>query len=109
MVEYVTPTPTFSSPGGACLCVIGNTLSNTEYIMTGIQADSHCLGLVKILSVNRATLRLYKADDKQALYDRLENVFTDASVEVFREELIAMCDGKTRFESVMPARESKRR
>ena len=54
---------------------------------------------VKIIEVNQATLRLYKAKNKDALCQRLSQVFNKESYDVFREELIALADGKTAFSS----------
>jgi PAS domain S-box-containing protein len=58
----------------------------------------HCASLVKVLDVNRATLLLFKAESKDALLKGLNNVFSEASYDVFRYELIAIAEGKTLFE-----------
>ncbi|MDQ6966958.1 MAG: PAS domain-containing protein, partial [Mariprofundaceae bacterium] len=54
-----------------------------------------CAGLVDILDVNQATLRLHGADSKDQLLADLSHTFTDESFEVFREELLALMDGQT--------------
>ncbi len=58
-----------------------------------------CAGLVKILDVNYETLRLFGAESKEQLRQGMDRVFTDVSYNVFREELIALAAGETRFRS----------
>ena len=60
---------------------------------------AHCAGLVQILDVNRATLRMVQAKDKAELEAGLPRVFVKASLDVFREEILALAEGNTRFES----------
>jgi PAS domain-containing protein len=59
-----------------------------------------CAALVRILDVNRATVRLYKAKDKEELLANLMNVFDDESYAVFRDELGALARGLVVFGSV---------
>lgn len=54
---------------------------------------------VKVIDVNRATVEIFKAKDKRELIDGLGKVFTEKSYDVFREELIAIAEGRTEFES----------
>ncbi len=63
------------------------------------EAVSHCAGLVELVDVNLATLKLFKAREKRELLQNLQNVFTEGSLEVFKEELIALAEGKRIFES----------
>ncbi len=65
------------------------------------EAIGHCLSHVKIIDINQATLRLYKAESKEALFRELGGIFTAKSMEVFKEELIALCEGRTTFKSEM--------
>ncbi len=55
--------------------------------------------LVRVVDVNRATLELYKARSKDELKRSLNLVFTKESYPVCKEELLAIADGKTSFES----------
>jgi len=55
--------------------------------------------LVKVVDVNRATLKVYKAKSKDELRRSLNLVFSKESYPVCKEELIAIADGKTTFES----------
>ena len=56
-----------------------------------------CIRRVRIVDVNRATLELHGAHEKNELTGTLENIFTDHARETFKEELVAIGSGKTRF------------
>jgi PAS domain S-box-containing protein len=58
----------------------------------------HCLQMVKILAVNRSTLDMYQAENNEEFLGDLEKVFTDESYDLFREELIAIAEGRKIFE-----------
>ena len=58
-----------------------------------------CAGLVKIIDINQRTLDLYKAKNKNELLKGLPIVFGEESFPVFREEIIALAEGKTTFET----------
>jgi diguanylate cyclase (GGDEF)-like protein/PAS domain S-box-containing protein len=57
------------------------------------------ISLVKVLDVNEAALGIYSATAKEQLFGSLDKVFTDESYAVFIEELIAISQGATYFES----------
>ncbi|UCD35054.1 MAG: PAS domain S-box protein, partial [Nitrospiraceae bacterium] len=56
-------------------------------------------GKVKIIDVNDATLNLFGARTKKELFQGLNVVFSKESYDVFREELIALFEGSTGFQS----------
>ena len=58
-----------------------------------------CFSKAKILDVNQAGVRLYEARDKAELITGLERLLTPESNVVLAEELIALAEGKTVFES----------
>lgn len=58
-----------------------------------------CANMVKVVDVNKATIDLFKAKSKGDFITGLENIFTENSYEVFKEELIAIAEGKSYFES----------
>ncbi|MGD2062531.1 MAG: PAS domain S-box protein [Nitrospirota bacterium] len=60
---------------------------------------ARCASAVRILDVNRATLPLLEAESKDALLAGLPRYFTEDSLAVFKEELIALAAGRTSFES----------
>jgi PAS domain S-box-containing protein len=70
-----------------------------EYINGHPNIISECAKLVKIIDVNKYTLELYQAENKEQLIENLNNVFDSKSYDIFREELIAIAEGKTTFES----------
>ncbi len=53
-----------------------------------------CMSEIRVLDVNRHTLDLFGAPDKQALLARLGDVFRDEMTRHFREQLIDLWDGK---------------
>jgi PAS domain S-box-containing protein len=57
------------------------------------------IGLVRILDVNQATLRMFGARYKSELMDSLHKVFVPESEKVFAEELIAIAEQRAAFES----------
>jgi HAMP domain-containing protein len=69
-----------------------------EYFQSHREEIAKCAGLVKVLNVNRAALDLFKAGTK-ADFDDWQKLFTRESYEVFKAALIALFEGKTRFES----------
>ncbi len=77
------------------------------YFNENPEALRHCSTLVKILDVNQATLRLYKAKTKEELYKGLSSVVTPKSLEVFKEEIIELSEGKTTFNSEQEGRTLK--
>jgi PAS domain S-box-containing protein len=58
-----------------------------------------CASMMKVIDVNKATINLFKAKSKGDFIDGLEKIFTESSYETFKDELIAMSEGKTSYES----------
>jgi diguanylate cyclase (GGDEF)-like protein len=53
-----------------------------------------CLSEIRVLDVNRHTLEMFAAPDKQTLLNRTGEVFRDDMRQHFREQLIDLWDGK---------------
>jgi len=53
-----------------------------------------CLSEIRIIDVNRQTLRLFDAKDKETLVHRTREIFRDAMRPHFREQLIDLWSGK---------------
>ncbi len=70
-----------------------------SYFASHPEAVAHCTTLVQVMDVNKATLDLLGARDKDELLSGLPKVFTEDSLKVFREELIRIAEGGLRFES----------
>ena len=66
----------------------------------------HCASMAKVLDINQATLSLLGMASKRDLLRSLDNVFSDEAWDVFREELIALAEGHTRFETISLQRNS---
>jgi len=58
-----------------------------------------CAAMVRIIAVNKTTLRWYEAKNLDELKSGLNKVFTKESYEVFKEGIVAIASGKTNFES----------
>ncbi len=58
-----------------------------------------CISKIKIVDVNKASLKLYNAKTKDDLIKNVNKIFTENSYNVFKEELIAISKGKREFES----------
>ncbi len=54
--------------------------------------------LLKILDVNRATVKLLECDDKEGVFKALPDCMDEHSVDVFRAEFLALVSGKPSFE-----------
>ncbi len=55
--------------------------------------------LGQVLDVNPRTLQLYQAADKAEFLERLGDIFGPETLETFKAEMMAVAEGKTRFES----------
>nr|MDO8079392.1 PAS domain S-box protein [Candidatus Freyarchaeota archaeon] len=62
-------------------------------------AIAQCASMAKIVDVNKATLELYQARNKEELLSGLSQLFDKESYDTFKEELITLAEGKTMFES----------
>jgi len=62
-------------------------------------AVRRCAARVKVIDVNKASLRFFKARKKEELQQGLYKTFGEESFEAFKEELIAIAKGETVFES----------
>ncbi|MFW9991655.1 MAG: PAS domain S-box protein [Candidatus Odinarchaeota archaeon] len=56
-----------------------------------------CVDMVKVINVNKATLELYRARSKEELLENLETIFTERSFAAFKDEIIKIAEGNTRF------------
>jgi signal transduction histidine kinase len=58
---------------------------------------THCAKLIRVLDVNKATLKLVGADTKEQLQADLTSLLTKESLETLREELITLAYGALNF------------
>ena len=69
-----------------------------KYLAAHVEEVFACVGMVKVIDVNKATLDLCRAVDKSQLLGGLHVIFNDASMRTFHRELVAIGHGATSFE-----------
>jgi PAS domain S-box-containing protein len=70
-----------------------------EYLIEHPEEVARCASIVKIVDVNDATLKLYGAKSLDELIGELRRVLANESLDNFREEILGLWEGKTRFAS----------
>lgn len=68
------------------------------YLASDPKAADHFMGMIRILDVNKKTLDLFEARDKETLLANLDQVFRDDTKDHFVDELADMWEGKTFFD-----------
>jgi len=68
-----------------------------KYLFDHKNAIYECRGRIKIISVNRAFLELFRAKDLKDLERNTERIITEQSVRMFTEGLFSLLEGKTFF------------
>lgn len=63
--------------------------------------------LVEIVNMSQTSVDFYGVTTKEEIFKNLEYYFTDVSVEIFKEELIILAEGQTKFECEIPVRTIK--
>jgi len=81
-----------------------------EYLATHPDFVLQAISMVKIIDVNDTTVTLLQAGSKAELLVSLHRIFLPETQEVFAAELIAIAEGRTRFEAetVLQTMEGKR-
>lgn len=69
-----------------------------DYFERHPEVVARCAALARILDVNATTLEMYGAKSKEELLAQLEVVFTEESLDGFREALISLAEGKQKFQ-----------
>ncbi len=59
-------------------------------------------GTVRIMGFNKTTLEMYGAENKDELFEKIKEIFGREAFDVFKEELIALSEGKTEFVAESP-------
>ncbi len=68
-----------------------------EYFTSHPEVADDCAVLVKVLDVNKATVKLLGANNKEDLFKGLANLLKDEPQQEFQKELINIAAGKTSF------------
>jgi|GEM_PF-6086073 putative nucleotidyltransferase with HDIG domain len=69
-----------------------------RYLESHPEVVARCIAMTKVIDVNRYTLQMYKAESKEELIENLNQIFRMESYDMFKEQLIALSEGKTIFE-----------
>ncbi len=78
-----------------------------RYFEENPEAVEHCASLAQVVDVNQATLTMYEVSSKRDLLGSLDRIMSDRVYPIFREELIAIGEGKTRLEAEAPTQTYK--
>src|SRR5262249_24512191 len=70
-----------------------------QYLAAHPDFVRQAITMVKIIDVNDATIKLFRAESKDELLGSLRKIFLPETEEVFAGELIAIAEGRTYFES----------
>ena len=70
-----------------------------QYLEDHPETVAHCASLVKVMGVNKATLKLYDATSLEEFMGGLPAIFGETTYGVFQEELLSLVEGQTTFES----------
>lgn len=68
-----------------------------QYFDSHPEDVANCLGMVKVLDVNKTTLIMHQAPSKEYLQNNFSSVFRKETYDEFKEELVAIAEGKTTF------------
>lgn len=58
-----------------------------------------CANLIKVVDINRTTLEIYEAGNKEQLLTGITSIFSPESYPAFKEAIIALAEGQTWFET----------
>lgn len=70
-----------------------------QYLIDKPETIGQCISMVKVIDVNKTTLDMFGVQDKQQLLGSLDKIFGEDSIEIFRQEMLAIAKGETVFES----------
>ncbi|HNX87532.1 MAG TPA: PAS domain S-box protein [Paludibacteraceae bacterium] len=75
-----------------------------KYFETHMDEVIHLASLIKVVEINHKSLEFYGAESKEDVIKNMLFYFNEESLNVFREELIALASGEKKFECEMPMR-----
>jgi PAS domain S-box-containing protein len=70
-----------------------------KYFESHPKEITKCAAMVRVLDINQPTLKLFKAKSKEEIRRGLNKTFLKESYEAFRNEMIAIAEGKKVFET----------
>ncbi|GAA4342024.1 PAS domain S-box protein [Flaviaesturariibacter amylovorans] len=77
----------------------GGVTDVPAYMAAHPEFVQHCIGLVRVLDVNDATIEMFEAPNKEAVLENLGNIFLPETVPVFVTELLHLTEGATSYAS----------
>lgn len=75
----------------------GGVTDFRKYFEENLDKVNECIGLVRIIDVNESSLKLFNADSKTDLLNSFPRFFDEGSLEAFKNELIALAEGRMEF------------
>ena len=69
-----------------------------EYFANNPELVDKCSRIVKIVDVNKTTIKMYNASSKDELLTNLEALFTEDSKRTFAEQLVLIANNETHYE-----------
>lgn len=81
--------------------------NNREIEIDKILTDEtvlECSRLVNITDINKTTMKIFEATDKEELTGNLDKLFIEESINVFRKEIVTLWAGKKHFNSEIKGR-----
>ncbi|WP_150117835.1 PAS domain S-box protein [Microvirga vignae] len=70
-----------------------------QYLAEHPDFAQHAISRVKVVDVNEATIRLFKAQDKEEILVSLHKIITEEATEAFAKVLVAVAEGSAQFEA----------
>lgn len=70
-----------------------------KYFETNPEFVQKAIGMVKVLDVNKFSLKMFAAQDKKEVLNSLTTIFLPETIEVFKGELFAIANNHSSFES----------
>lgn len=79
-----------------------------EYLDAHPEHLAQCANLIQIVAVNQATLQMFRANhESKVTSHRVSAFFVNKSWQVFRDEIVALMEGQSRFEGELSVLDSQ--
>lgn len=71
-----------------------------KFLLNNPEKIRELVSLIKVVSINETSIQIFGTNSKEEILKNLTHFFSisDATINVFNEELIALAEGKTKFE-----------
>ncbi|TFG23262.1 MAG: PAS domain S-box protein [Promethearchaeota archaeon] len=75
------------------------TYNFRNYFESHLNEFRNSLSMIKIVNINKETLKMFKCHDKNEFIENLPKILTETAFNVYREGFIAIIEGETNFVS----------